>query len=103
MDNFKMEKNYMNELISLIDNDHPLAPYIILIDESLDDESLLRTIGERIGIAIPYEEYPPSYLYDALKTYLNKKIDPEITRKVINMNYNEYSGAESFENRLLNF
>ena len=97
-----------------LSEDHPLNEYILLIDEHISDDSLLRAIGRRIGIYIPENEYASYILYENIKDYLEKETDPERTRYIINMTFPEYQKHLKekltedeayllYENRLNNF
>lgn len=70
--------------------DHPLEEYILAIENYLDDDVVLRSIGDRIGIAIPDKEYAYIVLYDGLKNYLMNEEDPKVTEEIINMTFEEY-------------
>lgn len=105
--------NYGKDLYSLLKSpDHVLAKYIIAIDQNLDDESILRSIAERIGIYIPDDEEVRYILYDSIKDYLMFEKDPKLTDKIINMTFDEYRNYNLnmstnqvellFSNRLMN-
>ena len=107
---------YGKELYALLPgethNDHILANYIKAIDENLDDDSVLRAIGERIGIFIPDDEEAYYILYYSLKEYIPLEKDPKLTEKIINMTFDEYKSYHPnmsneqiellFSNRLMN-
>ena len=79
------------ELYDLLNDDKSvLARYIQAFDQNQDDDSALRSIGERIGIYIPDGEYSPVYLFEKLKEYILSKQDEERTREVINMTADDY-------------
>ena len=78
------------ELYNMINKDHVLAKYIVAFDNHLDNDSILRSIGERIGIFIPEDEYAPFVLYIKLKEFLTKENNPDLTRKIIDMSPDEY-------------
>lgn len=79
------------ELYDLAGGNHPLEKYIIAIDLNMEDDSALRSIGERIGIYIPDRENSIYYLYSLLKEYLLNETNSERTEKVINMTAEEYN------------
>lgn len=72
-------------------SDHPLEKYILAFDTYLDDDNTLHSIADRIGIFIPENDYSVYILYDRLKDYLEKETDPEITRKLVNMTYDDFA------------
>ena len=104
---------YGKSLLSLIRiKDHPLEKYIIAIDHNLDDPSLLKVIGEKIGIDV-YNDIDPAYsLYLILEDYLKNEKDVKKTKRKIDITLTEFSkeypglsDEESFTfyaNRLLN-
>lgn len=67
---------------------HPLERYVFAIDANFDDDSLLRVIGERIGIYIRDDEDAAVTLFLKLKKYLENEKDVERTRELMNMPYN---------------
>lgn len=69
---------------------HPLEKYIIAIDNSLDNNNLLRSIGERIGIYIGPNEEASVELPLRLKKYLENEKDIRETDKKIEMTADEY-------------
>lgn len=77
-------------LKSLRTDDHILEEYIYEIDENLDDNSTLRSIGERIGIYIPYEEYASEFLPLTLNDFLQEEKDSELSRRIIEMSPDDY-------------
>lgn len=78
---------------------HPLERYIIAIDHNLDDDSLVRTIAERIGIYVSENEDVKVMLYLKLKEYLQQETDVSRTRRLINATPEEY--PNSYANRLI--
>ena len=103
---------YGKSLLSLINKNHPLEKYIIAIDLNLDNPSLLKVIGEKIGIDV-YNDVDPAYsLYLILEDYLKNEKSEEQTKKKIDMTLTEFSkqypgltDEETFTfyaNRLLN-
>ncbi len=72
-------------------SNHPLERYILAIDSNLENDSLLRTIGERIGIDLYYEEDANVGLYLKLKEYLENETSVLDTRNKINISLKEYS------------
>jgi hypothetical protein len=84
-----------------IGDKHPLERYVLAIDSNLDDDSLLRVIGERIGINIDDSDDAAVTLYLRLKDYLEKETNIERTRKIINMSFEEYNNPSKYANRLL--
>lgn len=85
----------------IISTTHPLERYIFAIDSNLDDDSLLRVIGERIGIYIEDSEDAAVSLYLKLKNYLENETDVRKTETLINMSFQEYNNPEKYANRLL--
>jgi hypothetical protein len=73
-----------------IAEDHPLANYLKAIDNYLDDDSLLRVIGERIGIYVPDGENAAVYLHFKLREYLEKEKDIRRTYKLMHISPTEY-------------
>ena len=69
---------------------HPLQVYIEAIENYLDDDVVLRSIGDRIGIAVPDKEYAYIVLYDGLNKYLLNEEDTKKTEEIINMTFEEY-------------
>jgi hypothetical protein len=104
---------YGKSLLKLIkEKDHPLERYIFAIDLNLDDPSLLKVIGEKIGIDV-YNDSDPAYsLYLILEDYLKNEKDVNKTKRKIDITLTEFSkqypsltAEESFTfyaNRLLN-
>jgi hypothetical protein len=85
---------------------HPLTKYIIAIDENWDDDSLLRAIGERIGIYIDEDEYAPYILYFVLKNYLIQNIDLDRTQYIIDILKDDYENlypSLAYSNRLVDY
>ena len=104
---------YGKELYKLLkSDDHILAAYIKAIDENLDDNSVLISIADRIGIFIQDNENAFEILYFGLKEYLLLEKDPKVTEKIVNMTFEEFRKEHSnlpeehvellFSNRLLN-
>jgi hypothetical protein len=85
----------------IISGTHPLESYIFAIDSNLDDDSLLRVIGERIGIYIDDSEDAAVSLYLKLKKYLETETDVNRTETLINMSYQKYNNPAKYANRLL--
>ena len=77
-------------LNSLSIPNHPLEKYIYAIEYNLDDNSALRSIGERIGIFIPEKEDAASYLPFQLKIFLENERNHSLTEKVIHLSPDEY-------------
>lgn len=69
---------------------HPLEEYITAIDEHLSDNSVLRAIGERIGIYIPEEEDAAVYLIIKLQEYLKNEHNVNLTKKIMHMTPTQY-------------
>lgn len=99
---------------------HPLEKYVIAIDNNLDNNNLLRSIGERVGIYIGENEDASVELPLRLKDYLQNEKDIQETNKKIELTPDEYekhlSSIDSkyknlprdkflplYSNRLLNF
>jgi hypothetical protein len=96
---------------------HPLEKYIFAIDNSLDNNNLLRSIGERIGIYIGENEEAAVELPLRLKMYLENEKNIQETERKMEMTPDEYENylphkyknlpREEFlplySNRLLNF
>lgn len=76
-----METSIGAELYRMAGKDHPLTKYIIEIDRNISDDSVLRSIAERIGIYVPDNENAIYVLYDELKKRL---IEKSITLEKIN-------------------
>lgn len=70
--------------------DHPLEKYILAIDNYLDDDIVLRSIADRIGISVPDREYAVYVLYDGLEKYLLEEVDPKVTENIINISFEDY-------------
>lgn len=75
---------------------HPLEQYIFVIDANLDSDSLLRAIGEKIGIDLFDYDDAAVELYMKLKDYLINEKSISETKRKINMTFTEYS--EMFPN-----
>lgn len=110
----KYKEKEMEELKGSVESGHPLWEYINTIEKNMDDDSLLRAIGKRIGILVPESE-PQAviYLYFALKEIIETQKDYKKLSYLINVSYPEYvskfvkfpnnQDAELFYwNRLLN-
>ncbi len=78
---------------------HPLESYVVAIDHSLDDDGLLRTIADRIGIYIGEQDDAAVTLYLRLKEYLEKETDVQKTARLLNASYEDY--PNTYGNRLL--
>ena len=78
---------------------HPLESYVMAIDHSLDDDGLLRTIADRIGIYIGDQEDAAVTLYLRLKEYLEQETDISRTSRLLNAFYEDY--PMTYGNRLL--
>ena len=81
-----METKIGEELYQLAESiqpDYPLTKYIIHIDQHVGDDTVLRAIGDRIGLRIPENEYAIGYLYTNLKQLLIKRPDPHLVHRVI--------------------
>jgi len=70
---------------------HPLEKYIIVIDSNLDNDSLLRVIGEKIGIDLFDYDDAATEIYMKLKNYLVNEKSISETEKKINVTFTEYS------------
>ena len=82
---------YGKSLYDLIPNkEHVLIRYIYAIDENLDDDSILRSIAERMGIYVPEGQDANTYLYFAIKDILANEKDAKETEKLINMTFEEF-------------
>lgn len=92
--------SYGKSLMKLIKvKNHPLERYIVAIDTNLDDDGLLRTIAERIGIFISDSEEASVTLYLKLKEYLQTETDVSRTRRLLNATPQEY--PNTYANRLI--
>ena len=69
---------------------HPLEKYVIAIDNNLDNNNLLRSIGERIGIYIGENEDASVELPLKLKEYLLNEEDINETDKRIEYTPDQY-------------
>jgi hypothetical protein len=81
-----METEIGQELYDLsedIRNDYPLTKYIIHLDQHVGDDTILRSIGDRIGMRIPETEYSINYLYTNLKKLLLKRHDSHVIYQII--------------------
>lgn len=105
----------MDELRDSVKSDHPLWEYIDSIEKNMDNDSLLRAIGKRIGILVPEEEdQAVIYLYFALKEVIETQRDVNQLSRLINMSYHDFvnkyltstqeqeNGQMLYWNRLLN-
>jgi hypothetical protein len=91
---------YGKSLMKFIkEKNHPLERYIVAIDSNLDDDGLLRTIAERIGIFIPDNEDTSVTLFLRLKEYLQQEIDVSRTRRLLNATPDQY--PNTYANRLI--
>jgi hypothetical protein len=91
---------YGKSLMKFIkEKNHPLERYIVAIDSNLDDDGLLRTIAERIGIFIPDNEDASVTLFLRLKEYLQQEIDVSRTRRLLNATPDQY--PNTYANRLI--
>ena len=92
--------SYGKSLIKFIkEKNHPLERYIIAIDQNLDDDGLLRSIAERIGIYISDNEDISVTLYLKLKEYLQQETDISRTRRLLNASPDQY--PNTYANRLI--
>ena len=92
--------SYGKSLMKLIkERNHPLERYIIAIDSNLDDDGLLRSIAERIGIYISDNEDTSVALYLKLKEYLQQETDVSRTRRLLNASPDQY--PNTYANRLI--
>ena len=92
--------SYGKSLIKLLkERNHPLERYIIVIDQNLDDDGLLRSIAERIGIYILDNEDTSVILYLKLKEYLQQETDVSRTRRLLNASPDQY--PNTYANRLI--
>jgi len=70
---------------------HPLEKYIVAIDLNLENSTLLKAIGEKIGIDV-YNDTDPGYtLYFVLEDYLKNEESIENTKKKIDITLTEFS------------
>jgi len=72
-------------------NPKTLEKYIIVIDSNLDSDSLLRVIGEKIGIDLFDYDDAATEIYMKLKNYLVNEKSISETEKKINVTFTEYS------------
>ena len=92
--------SYGKSLIKLLkEGNHPLERYIVAIDSNLDDDGLLRSIAERIGIYISDNEDTSVALYVKLKEYLQQETDISRTRRLLNASPDQY--LNTYANRLI--
>jgi len=70
---------------------HPLEKYIQVIDANLDSDSLIRAIGEKIGIDLYMYDDAAVEIYMKLKEYLINETSMAETEKKINMTFSEYA------------
>ena len=78
-----METEIGEELYSLSGDDHPLTKYIVQLDQHVGDDTVLRSIGDRIGMRIPETAYSVDYLYTNLKKLLSLSLDPDIIYQIL--------------------
>ena len=79
---------------------HPLARYIYALDMSWDDDSVVRSIGERIGVYVPEEERDAATtLFLKLREFLQQETDISRTSRLVNATPEQY--PTSYANRLL--
>lgn len=79
---------------------HPLEPYIIAYDQNIDDESVIRAIGERIGLSIPTNVPAHDAFYEKLAEHIEtnepyghqraRRHNSSTTQQVMNMTEKEY-------------
>lgn len=80
------------ELLDLLKTEnHPLENYIYAYDHSVDSETLLWVIGERIGIDVYNDIDPAVSLFLKLKEYIENEKDVEETRRKVNMSLQQFS------------
>lgn len=79
-------------------DEHPLEKYIMAVEEHLDNDSILRSIGERIGIYVPDEEEASTYLYSALYKYLQNENNYKNTKYKMDLTPDEYAKLTDTEN-----
>lgn len=80
----------LKELYDLLQENDPLEDYINAFEDNLGDDSILRSLADRIGVWIPDREDALYVLYDQLKRYLESYPDIRETQKLINISPTEY-------------
>jgi hypothetical protein len=85
-------------LYNALNGNNVLEDYVKAIDENWDNDSILRSIGERIGIYIPEGEDSAVYLYLTLLKYLGENRNPKWTKEKIEMTPTEYAKRTKTEN-----
>ncbi len=66
-----MDKLYINHEGYVNSIGHPLEQYIISFDKNMDNDSVIRLIGERIGIFIPNNAYAHDIFFEKLLNYID--------------------------------
>tara|TARA_R110002153_G_scaffold27784_1_gene85847 strand:+ start:409 stop:741 length:333 start_codon:yes stop_codon:yes gene_type:complete len=79
----------LHKLLSV--SNHPLEVYVQAIDHNLENKSLLRVIGEKIGIDVFNDPDPAFSLYIILKDFLERETDVEKTRRIVHMSRDEFA------------
>jgi hypothetical protein len=91
----------LHQLAESIQTDYPLSKYIEHIDLHVGDDTVLRSLGDRIGMRIPETEYAINYLYINLKKLLLKRPDAHQIYEILQQPMPEDSSElESYFNRL---
>src|SRR5579883_1110988 len=85
-------------LYNALNGNNVLEDYVKAIDENWDNDSILRSIGERIGIYIPEGEDSAVYLFLTLLKYLGENRNPKWTKEKIEMTPTEYAKRTKTEN-----
>ena len=93
-------ENFINTM-----NIHPLEPYIITYDESMENDDILLSIGERIGFGLDYDEtnaYGPAEQFYDRYSYTIRNNAPNNISKIMDMTIQEYSNFMRNKNIISN-
>ena len=95
-----MDKLYINHKGYVNTLGHPLESYIISFDKNMDNDSAIRSIGERIGISIPSDVDAHDSFYEKLLDHIEtnepygyqrvKRQNSLSTKRTIDMTEKEY-------------
>jgi len=72
---------------------HPLESYIISYDENMEDESIVVSLGNRIGFNLKFDdtgEYTPAEQFFDRCSFTVRNNSPENIRKIMDMRYDEF-------------
>lgn len=102
----QLNKDLYGSYDKYLNSSHPFDPYILLFNDIMDDDGLVRLLGMRLGFIIPPSSNAQEYFYWIIQQAIQL---PNID-SIINMTQTEYESRDKninivngYHQRLLNY